>query len=165
MHSLPFLFVIGFAGALFFTLLKLPGGPMTGAMVAVVIFTAISDLPPGEAPSWLTFIVYTCVGVIIGSMYKPGMLKAIGSAWPTLVLSTGLILLAGCVCAWVVARNGALSINSAYLATCPGGFNAIMGFSLANDEAPIIMVYHLFRIYMVILLAPYISRLLGFLLK
>jgi len=165
MHSLPFLFIIGFAGALLFTLLKLPGGAMTGAMISVVAFTAFSELSPAETPSWLTFIVYACVGVIIGSMYKPGMFQAIGAAWPVLVLSTSLILLAGCVCAWIVARSGALSIDSAYLATSPGGFNAIMGFSLTNDEAPVIMVYHLLRIYMVILLAPHMGRLLGFFLK
>ena len=165
MHSLPCLFVIGSAGALLFTLLKLPGGAMTGAMISVAAFTAISDLPPAEMPSWLTFVVYTCVGVLIGSMYKPGMIRAIGATWPTLVLSTGLILAAGCVCAWIVARSGALSIDSAYLATSPGGFNAIMGFSLANEEAPVIMIYHLVRIYMVILLAPYMGRLLGFFLK
>ena len=165
MHSLPFLFVVGFVGALLFTLLKLPGGAMTGAMLAVVAFTAISELPPVEIPDWLTFVIYTCVGVIIGSMYKPGMIRILGSSWPILVLSTVLIMAAGCACAWIVARSGALSIESAYLATCPGGFNAIMGLSLANDEAPIIMAYHLFRIYMVILAAPYIGRLLGGALK
>ena len=165
MNSLPFLLVIGFIGALLFTLLRVPGGALTGAMVFVVASTVISELPPDETPHWLTFIVYTFVGVFIGSMYKPGMLQAVAATWPTLVLSTGLILLAGCVCAWIVARSGALSIDSAYLATSPGGFNAIMGFSLNNDEAPVIMIYHLFRIYMVILLAPYMGRLVGFFLK
>jgi len=157
--------IIGFVGALLFTLLKLPGGAMTGAMISVLAFTAISELPPAETPEWLTFVVYTCVGVLIGSRYKPGMFHAVSATWPVLVLSTGLILLAGGVCAWIVARNGALTIDSAYLATSPGGFNAIMGFSLANDEAPVIMIYHLVRIYMVILLAPYMGRLLGFFLK
>ena len=165
MNSLPFLFAVGSAGALLFTLLKLPGGAMTGAMISVVALTVISGQPSAETPDWLTFAIYTCVGVIIGSMYKPGMLQAVGATWPTLVLSTGLVLLAGCVCAWIVARSGALSIDSAYLATSPGGFNAIMGFSLANDEAPVIMIYHLVRIYAVILLAPYMGRLLGVLLK
>jgi uncharacterized membrane protein AbrB (regulator of aidB expression) len=40
-----------------------------------------------------------------------------------------------------------------------------MGLSLANEEAPIVMVYHLVRIYAVILLAPYVGRLLGLFLK
>ncbi|MDR2696475.1 MAG: AbrB family transcriptional regulator [Deltaproteobacteria bacterium] len=165
MNSLPLLFGVGFAGAALFTLLKLPGGPLTGAMIAVVAFTVLSGQSPAEAPDWLTFVTYTCVGVIIGSMYKPGMLQAVGATWPTLVLSTALILLAGCACAWLVARSGALSIGSAYLATSPGGFNAIMGFSLTNEEAPIVMVYHLVRIYAVILLAPYMGRMLGLFLK
>jgi len=165
MNSLPLLFVIGFVGALLFTVLRLPGGAMTGAMIFVLVFTAISGQPSANIPDWLTFIVYACVGVIIGSMYKPGMIQAVGATWPALVMSTGLILLAGCICAWIVARSGVLSIGSAYLATSPGGFNAIMGLSLANEEAPIVMVYHLVRIYAVILLAPYIGRLLGFFLK
>jgi membrane AbrB-like protein len=165
MNSLPLLFVVGFAGALLFTLLKLPGGAMTGAMIFVVAFIMISGESPAKVPDWMTFVVYTCVGVMIGSMYKPGMLQAIGATWPTLVLSTGVVLLAGCICAWIVARSGVLSIDSAYLATSPGGFNAIMGFSLTNEEAPIVMVYHLVRIYAVILLAPYMGRLLGMFLK
>jgi len=165
MNGLPFLLIIGFIGASVFTLLKLPGGAMTGAMLSVLLFTSFSEQTPPQTPHWLSFVVYTCVGVIIGSMYKPGMYHVIGSAWPVLLLSTCLILVAGCVCAWIVARSGALSIDSAYLATSPGGFNAIMGFSLANDEAPIIMVYHLLRIYMVILLAPYLGRLLRIFLK
>ena len=165
MNSLPFLLIVGFVGALLFTLLKLPGGAMTGSMLSVLLYTSITELPPPQTPSWMSFAIYTCVGVLIGSMYKPGMFHAIGSAWPVLLLSTGLILLAGCACAWIVARSGALSINSAYLATSPGGFNAIMGFSLTNEEAPIIMVYHLVRIYMVILLAPYLGQLIKFFLK
>ena len=165
MNSLPFLFAVGAAGAALFTLLKLPGGAMTGAMISVVALTVLSGQSPAETPDWLTFVVYTSVGVMIGGMYKPGMFQAVGAAWPTLVLSTGLILLAGCVCAWIVARAGVLSIDSAYLAASPGGFNAIMGFSLANDEAPIIMIYHLVRIYAVILLAPHMGRLLGAFLK
>jgi membrane AbrB-like protein len=165
MNSLPFLFGIGFVGALLFTLLKLPGGALTGAMISVAACTVLSGQSPPETPDWLSFVVYTCVGVMIGIMYKPGMLQAIGAGWPTLVLSTGVILLAGCVCAWMVARSGVLSIGSAYLATSPGGFNAIMGFSLANEEAPIVIVYHLVRIYTVMLLAPYIGRLLGVFLK
>jgi membrane AbrB-like protein len=165
MNGLPLLFVVGFGGALLFKLLKLPGGAMAGAMICVVAFTMISGHSSDKAPEWLTFIVYTCVGVMIGSMYKPGMLQAIGATWPTLVLSTALILLAGCLCAWMVARSGVLSIAGAYLATSPGGFNAIMGYALDNEEAPIVMVYHLVRIYAVVLLAPYIGRLLGLLLK
>jgi len=165
MNSLPLLFAIGFAGALLFTLLKIPGGAMTGAMISVVLYILISGHVPDKAPNWLTFIVYTCVGVLIGGMYKPGMFQAVRETWPTLALSTAAILLAGCICAWMVTRSGVLSINSAYLATSPGGFSAIMGLSLTNEEAPIVMVYHLVRLYAVVLLAPYIGRLMGLFLK
>lgn len=167
MSTLFLLFGVGLAGALLFEYFQLPGGVMTGAMIAVALFNSLVDRPAAEAPQWLQFAIYTGVGVLIGNMYRPGMLRAVADTWPALALSTLLILAAGCLCAWIVARSGVLSADSAYLATSPGGFNAIIGLSLNMNaaDAPIVMIYHLVRIYAIVLLAPYIARGLAWLLR
>lgn len=164
--TLPVLFAVGTVGGLLFDYLKLPGGAMTGAMIAVVLCNTFSRMPSVDVPHWLQLPVYVCVGVIVGNMYKPGMLLAVRDTWGVLLGSTLLILLAGCLCTWLVARSGVLSVSGAYLATSPGGLNAIMGLSSEmGQEAPIVLVYHLVRLYAIVLLAPYIARLLGMLLR
>lgn len=166
MGMLGLLFVIGMCGGFIFDHYKFPGGAMTGAMLAVVIFKSCGSINVSETPHWIKFAVYGCVGVIVGNMYNPGMLTTIRDTWPVLLLSTGIILLAGCLCTWVVARNGGLSISGAYMATSPGGFNAIVALAGGSgDEAPIVMVYHLVRIYTIILLAPIVAKILGTVMK
>ena len=99
-------------------------------------------------------------------MYNPGMLEAVRDTWPVMLLSTSMIMLAGIICTWVVARSGALSVGGAYLATSPGGFNAMVALSGGTgQEAPIVMVYHLVRIYTIVLLAPLVGRVLGVFIK
>ncbi|MDD4702280.1 MAG: AbrB family transcriptional regulator [Desulfovibrio sp.] len=162
MTTLITLFAVGLAGGLVFDYFDLPGGPMTGAMLAVVIFKSFGSVSTPHMPHWLRYVVYGCVGVIVGNMYSPGMLQVVRETWPIMLLSTFIILGAGLGCAWISMRFGGMSAGGAYLATSPGGFNAIM--ALAGDagaEAPMVMVYHLVRIYAIVLLSPLIAKLLA----
>ena len=166
MTTLITLFAVGLAGGLVFDYFDLPGGPMTGAMVAVVIFKSFGSVSTPYMPHWIRYLVYGCVGVIVGNMYTPGLLNAVRETWPIMLLSTFIILAAGLGCSWISMRFGGMSAAGAYLATCSGGFNAIM--ALAGDagrEAPMIMVYHLFRIYAIVLQTPSIAKLLVLMAK
>ena len=54
-----------------------------------------------------------------------------------MLLSTSILLLAGLLCAWIAVRWGGLSLGGAYLATSPGGFNAVVAISGGSGaEAP-----------------------------
>lgn len=166
MMTLIVLFAVGLAGGLVFDYFDLPGGPMTGAMLAVVIFKTFGSVSTPEIPHWIRYVIYGCVGVIVGNMYSPDMLAVIRSTWPIMLLSTAIILLAGLFCAWVSMRFGGMSAGGAYLATSPGGFNAIVALAGdAGNEAPVVMVYHLVRIYAIVLLSPLVAKLLTALIK
>ena len=166
MGTIVLLFVVGLVGSALFDHFNQPGGAMTGAMLAVILFKSMGSVTTPPTPHWLRFVVYGCVGVLVGNMYNPGMLEAVRDTWPVMLLSTSMIMLAGIICTWVVARSGALSVGGAYLATSPGGFNAMVALSGGTgQEAPIVMVYHLVRIYTIVLLAPLVGRVLGVFIK
>ena len=58
------------------------------------------------------------------------------------------------------------SVGGAYLATSPGGFNAVVALSGGTGaEAPMVMVYHLVRIYAIVLLSPFVGKLLTSMVK
>ena len=83
-----------------------------------------------------------------------------------MLIYTCIILLAGLLCTWIAVRWGGLSVGGAYLATSPGGFNAVVALSGGTGaEAPMVMVYHLVRIYAIVLLSPLVGKLLTSLVK
>ena len=160
------LFSLGLAGSFGFCRFPLPGGAMTGAMIAVVIFKSCGSITSPDMAHWVRFIVYGCVGVLVGNMYNPGMLDAVRDTWPMMLLSTGIILMAGLLCTWIAVRWGGLSVGGAYLATSPGGSNAVVALSGGTGaEAPMVMVYHLVRIYAIVLLSPIVAKMLSYLVK
>lgn len=162
MHPLVILLLCGAAGGLLFEWLRLPGGPLVGSMLAVIIWNTLTGSAPAPVPRPLALVVYICLGVILGTMYKPGMFALVRETWPALVGSTLILLLSGLLATWMVVRCKALSVAGAYLATSPGGLNAVVG-GLATEmgtEAPLVLLYHLVRIYTVLLLAPYGVRLM-----
>lgn len=166
MGRLALLFLVGYGGGLIFDRFRLPGGVMTGAMLAVVVFKACGSMSAPPMPHAVKLLAFGCVGIIVGNMYNPGMLAAVRETWPVMLLSTGIILLAGLLCAQLAARWGGLSVGGAYMATSPGGFNAMVALSGGLDaEAPIVMIYHLVRIYSIVLLSPYIGRILALFFK
>ena len=102
----------------------------------------------------------------MGNMYNPGMLDAVRDTWPMMLLSTCIILMAGLLCTWIAVRWGGLSVGGAYLATSPGGFNAVVALSGGTGaEAPMVMVYHLVLIYAIVLLSPFGGKLLTSMVK
>ena len=83
------LFAVGLAGSFVFDRFDLPGGAMTGAMIAVVIFKSCGSITAPDMTHWVRFLVYGCVGVIVGNMYNPGMLDAVRDELSTVLREAG----------------------------------------------------------------------------
>ena len=78
-----------------------------------------------------------------------------------MVGSTLLLVLAGCLGAWIVSRQTGMDAASSVLATSPGGLQAVVGMAVdMGDNAPAVMAFHIVRLYTVIILAPLLSWLL-----
>ena len=60
----------------------------------------------------------------------------------------------------MVFKTGTLSASGAYLATSPGGLNAIASFAAElGDEAPLVTVYQMVRLYVTVILASFAARI------
>lgn len=161
MSAVAILLFYGSIGGVLFEWLHLPGGPMTGAIIAAILYKSILTPPAVELPRIFQLSVYIFLGVIIGNMYKSEMLLAVKDSWPVLFISTGLTLLSGLIIALFVFKFGKLDTASAYLATPPGGLNAIMGLAAdMGPNTPIILAYQMVRLHTIILTVPYVLKLL-----
>ena len=161
MTTLLILLLCGAAGGLLFQAFGLPGGAMTGAILAVIIVKSLTSLPSVSTPRPLQLAVYICLGVIVGNMYRPEMLLAIRNTWPVLIVSTLFVLAAGMVTALFVVKFGHLDAPSAYLATSPGGLNVVVGLAAdMGPNAPIVLAYQMVRQYAIILTEPIAAKIL-----
>src|SRR5436309_14432652 len=77
--------VIGSAGGLLFLWAQLPGGLISGAMIAVA-GAGIAGRPLG-LPQWMAHIVLMTLGLSLGAMVSPVMIRNLG-AYP---VSLGLL--------------------------------------------------------------------------
>ena len=74
--------------------------------------------------------------------------------------AAALVLILSLIAIFVV-KFGHLDVTSAYLATSPGGLQAVVG--MASDlgtNAPAVLAFHLVPLYTVLLLAPFLGWLL-----
>ena len=136
MSTLIILLLCGAAGGFIFEWFGLPGGAMTGAIIAVILLKSFSSLPQAAFPRPFQFCIYAGLGVLVGNMYRPEMLLAVRDTWPVLVISTLLVLVAGMLIAIFVVKFGNLDVTSAYLATSPGGLNVVVGLRRYGAQCP-----------------------------
>ena len=149
MSTLIILLLCGAAGGFIFEWFGLPGGAMTGAIIAVILLKSFSSLPQAAFPRPFQFCIYAGLGVLVGNMYRPEMLLAVRDTWPVLVISTLLV------------KFGNLDVTSAYLATSPGGLNVVVGLAAdMGPNAPIVIAYQMVRLYTIILTVPLAARIL-----
>lgn len=161
MTTLLLLLLCGAAGGFVFEWFELPGGAMTGAIVAVIILKSLWALPQATFPRPFQFAVYVGLGVLVGNMYRPEMLLAVRDTWPVLLLSTVLVLIAGMLIAVLVYKFGHLDVTSAYLATSPGGLNVVVGLAAdVGPNAPMVLAYQMVRLYAIILTVPLAAKIL-----
>ena len=88
MSTLIILLLCGAAGGFIFEWFGLPGGAMTGAIIAVILLKSFSSLPQAAFPRPFQFCIYAGLGVLVGNMYRPEMLLAVRDTWPVLGCSS-----------------------------------------------------------------------------
>ena len=94
------------------------------------------------------------IGVCVGSMLSIDMLVNLKNDIPVMLLSTGILLAAGLVSAFVVRHMTDIDVIGSILSTSPGGLNAVIGLADSEENLPKIMAFQMTRLYIVILMVP-----------
>ena len=159
-YAFPLIALAGTAGGLLFHWLHVPGGPMFGAVLAVLAVKLLGQVMTATPLSFQLAAQIT-IGIFVGNMLTRDGLLEIRKMAGLMVGSTLLLVLAGCLGAWIVSRQTGMDAASSVLATSPGGLQAVVGMAVdMGDNAPAVMAFHIVRLYTVIILAPLLSWLL-----
>src|SRR6266700_1156007 len=151
---------IGTAGGAFFLLLNLPGGLISGAMIAVGI-AAIAGRPLAMPPI-LTQAVLVLLGISLGSLVSRQLLQHM-SAYP---LTIGLLALATFCSTFgssiYLQRVHAWDRTSAFLAASPGALSQITILAAERGaDVPAIAVVQTMRVIILTAALPLILALTG----
>lgn len=158
-----YVLTIGLAalGALAGTKLKIPAG----ALIVPLVLTALggglglwNDLQPPETVREPAFIV---IGLAVGLGFDVIVLRrALRAAPAALAAIVGIIVACGGLAA-VVAATTDVSLLDAYLATTPGGINAVLVTAFAaGANTSLVFGLQGLRLFVMVLVAPVLVRYL-----
>jgi len=147
------------AGAFLGNYLKLPSGILTGGMIAGLVAKGIvsGNVPSGNV---LSIASQLLVAYVVVSNSDAGAIRK----HPELVpVALGFILALVAFCfgaAWILHRFFHLDLRTAIFATAPGGLSGMaLSMSDAGAETPVSMMFHMFRITLILVSTPLLARI------
>jgi hypothetical protein len=139
--------------------LSLPAPALLGPMLltSLVLFTDTSHEFTPAGP--LRDLAFVLVGLEVGLRFSRASLRHIGRLLPYLIGSTALVCLACTGLAWAFAAVTGTRFLDAYLATTPGGINAVLATaSSAGTDVAVISTVQSLRLFVVVLVTPPVVR-------
>ena len=150
----------GIVGFLVARALRMPAYALVGPMVLSAIAHA-SGLTISRPPIWLVAAAQIVVGAMVGSRFDGVSPRTVGHA---LLLAGGAtIVLLGFAALFgaAVERTLGIPFSAALLAFAPGGLAEMSLIALSlNVDAAYVSSHHIVRIFMIVLAAPLVFRLL-----
>lgn len=151
----------GFGGALIARLLRLPAWQMCGSMFASAAIHA-GGLTEARPPLELVAFAQVVIGSGAGARFTGATLRELAKPMALSAVATVGILLLASAAAFGVATALDLDFRAVHLSYSPGGFAEMSLIALAlGIEAPFVAVHHMGRIFMVVILASVMGRVLA----
>ncbi len=146
-------FLVAAAGALMFQLLGLPGGLISGSMLAVAV-AALAGRPV-RVPLLLAQLCSALIGILLGAVVTPETLHGI-AAWPlsvALLIASSAVMFIGT--AYYLRSVHRWDSLSALLGASPGSMAQVMALS-AELHADIrgIAIVHVMRVLLIVVGLP-----------
>ncbi|MBN2971063.1 AbrB family transcriptional regulator [Roseomonas aeriglobus] len=149
------------AGALVGRWSRLPAGALMGAM-AVGALLNLLDVARVSPSRLLMIPAYIVIGWRIGLGFTRETLSASARALPRLALASATLLAFGAAMAWLLVRYAGVDPLTAYLATSPGGMDAVAVIaSTSAADAPFVMALQVVRFLMVMAIGPALATRLA----
>jgi membrane AbrB-like protein len=159
--ELGFTLGCGLVGTLVAQLLRVPVAPLLGPML-VAAGLDLGGLSAGaDVPAEVASLAFLLVGLQVGTNFTRRSLRLVGRALPLALL---VIIVLGLACAGLgVLLAGMTGVSSldGYLATTPGGMNAVLVTATdTGADTTFVLAVQVLRLFAMLLSAPLLARLL-----
>lgn len=145
---------IAAAGAWLGVRLKLPAGPMIGALLLGSVLN-VAGLVRFDLPGWLLAASYAIVGWRIGLHFTRDIVNAAARALPRILASILLLIAVSAGIGALLAHFGGVDPITAYLATSPGGMDSVAIIAASTKvDVPYVMALQALRFFACVILGP-----------
>ncbi|MER6177589.1 AbrB family transcriptional regulator [Streptosporangium sp. NPDC001681] len=151
---------VALLGVLLGSRLRLPSPAMMGPMLVSAVITA-TGLAGGFAPSgMLRTLLFTMIGLDVGLRFSRRAVRRLRRILPAALACTLAVSAACAAMAWTLSAVTHIPFGDTYLATTPGGINAVLATaSSAHANLPLISSVQSLRLFAMAFLAPLLIRL------
>ncbi|WP_157556220.1 AbrB family transcriptional regulator [Herbidospora yilanensis] len=158
--GLALLAALAVAGVVVGSLLRLPSPALMGAML-VSAAAGATGLAHGFAPDgMLRSLLFTMIGLDVGLRFSRHAVRRLRRIVPVAMGCTVGVIAACGALAWVVSLLTRIPFGDTYLATTPGGINAVLAAATAGHaDLPLISSVQSLRLIEMAFLAPLLIRL------
>jgi membrane AbrB-like protein len=151
---------VGFIGGFIGYRLKFTGGTLIGAMLAVILLNLIIGRN-FKLPSNFTFVTQVLIGITVGASFSKEISRILLPILLPVLISTLVLFSAGIIVSIVLVKIGLLDPDTAFFSTSPGAMGVLLGLAGETDaNLSVVVCFHLFRIFFIILTAPFAFRFL-----
>ncbi|WP_205884611.1 AbrB family transcriptional regulator [Pseudomonas putida] len=112
-----------------------------------------------EMPEWLLAFAYGAIGCYIGLRFDRQTLGYVGKRLPAMISGALVLILLCAGCAWLLARVAGTDFLSMYLATSPGGLDAMAIIAVeTHADVGLVLAMQTLRLFGVILTGAFCAR-------
>ncbi len=150
--------VVGFIGGFIGYRLKFTGGTLIGAMFAVVLVNVIVGRN-FRLPVSYTFVTQVLIGIMVGASFSKEIGRTLLPLLLPVLLSTLVLISAGSIVSIMLVKLGVLDPYTAFFSTSPGAMGVLLGLAgETKADLAIVLSFHIFRIFFIIITAPLAFR-------
>lgn len=165
MKELFIILAAGLLGGLAGMKMKVPGGILIGAMVAVIAVKWLGKINYSASDNFV-FIVQVIVGVMVGLKYTPETAGMAHKLILPIITSTLVLVGTGLILSLAFTRVFSFDPVTSYMATSPGAMSSLIPLAAETEaEAALVAAFHFFRLVFIILTAPLVLKLIHFILN
>jgi len=150
---------VALAGAVLGIILRLPNPIFVGPML-LGLCLQFSGVAQFQLPEWLLVLCYTAVGWTIGLRFTRQTLVQVRAALPHVTAGVLALILFCAFIGFMLAEFAGVDPLTAYLATSPGGMDAvaIIAAGSPNVDMSFIMALQILRFVIVLVTGPWLAR-------
>jgi len=161
LHGYGLTIGIALVGALLGTRLRIPAGALLVPLLLTAAGGALglyNDLQPPETVREPAFII---IGLAVGLGFDLAVLRRVAKVAPAAIAAIVAIIAVCGALAAVLAATTRVSLLDGYLATTPGGINAVLVTAFASGaNTSLVVGVQGVRLFLMVLAAPVLVRLL-----
>jgi hypothetical protein len=142
---------------------RIPAGTLIFSLAAVASVRLLR-VDGGSLPGYMNFVSQTLVGLVIGAQFNQKAVQVISRMWVYMLMSVFVLVVVGMIYAVIMVKMNHLDLPTAYLSTSPGALSAMI--FLAFDQGgnvPLVAIFHLTRVFFILVTGPIVVRLIEYL--